>query len=230
MTHDQDMELDDLKHAWAQLDQRVDSNLARMEAVTRALAEDHTRTLVRRTIWLPVMELIVEGALLLVGIRGLFFGGSPVYFGCLIATLALLVSLIASSVWQIVTIARVDAAAPVVATQRRLAKVHTLRIFEAKWVLLLSPVLWAPCFAAGIELLLKLVSGEQATDVFSAGYVLVNLLVGAVLTVFLWWISRRIADRFRDSSFLRSVFDDLAGRRLTSAREFLARLDWFERE
>lgn len=224
------MDLNDLKQAWARLDSRVDTDLAKMEEVTDALAEDHTRTLVRRAMWLPTMELVVEGALLIVGVRGLFFGGSAVYFGCLIATLAFLVALMASAVWQIVTIARVDPAAPVVATQRQLARVRTLRIFEAKWVLLFSPVIWAPFFVVGVELLLKLIFGAQATDIFSGGYLLANLLIGLVLTAFLWWISRKIADRYRDSSFISRLLDDLAGRRLTAARAFLSRLDRFERE
>ena len=60
MNENDAMNLEDLKQAWAQLDQRVDSNIAKMEAITGALAEDHTRTLVRRAVWLPAMELTVE--------------------------------------------------------------------------------------------------------------------------------------------------------------------------
>ena len=39
-----------------------------------------------------------------------------------------------------------------------------------------------------------------------------------------------VGQRLEGTEFLRRLFDDFAGRRLTAAREFLTRLDGFERE
>ena len=219
-------ELNDLKQAWAKLDQRVDADFTRMQAMTSALATDRAQTLVRRALWLPSTELIAAGIGLVLAISCLFHRGGPVFLACSIAMLAFLVALIVSAVWQIVTIAGLDLAAPVVATQRQLGRVRAHRIFATKWVLLLSPVLWIPFFVVGVELLF----GAEGTAIFTPGYLLANLLVGLAISAVLLWLSRRLAERLRDSSFLRRLLDDIAGRRLVAARGFLARLDGFERE
>ena len=121
-------------------------------------------------------------------------------------------------------------AAPVLITQRQLGRVRAIRIFEWKWVLLLSPVLWAPFLVVAVEVPLNLLaSAGGGVEVFSAGYVWANLVIGAVLTAMLCKLSGWVARRFEGSSFLRGFIDDLAGRRLTAARDFLQRLEGFER-
>jgi len=71
-------------------------------------------------------------------------------------------------------------------------------------ILLLSPVLWTP-------------------------FLLTSLLIGGVVSGLLWLLSARLSTRLAGTSLLRHIVDDLAGRRLVAARDFLTQLDGFER-
>ena len=74
-------------------------------------------------------------------------------------------------------------AAPVIATQRQLGRVRTLRIFENKWMLLLSPVLWAPFLVVIVELFPQVWCSASRTPSFRSGFVLANLIIGLALSV-----------------------------------------------
>ncbi len=223
------MDLDDLRAAWAQLDERVGRSLTKIEVVTNSLADSRARTLVRRSVWLPIVELVATLAGLCLVILGLQQGGSQVFISCLVSILILFTLLILSTIWQIAMVTTIQPAAPVIAMQRQLARVRTLRIFENKWMLLLSPVLWAPFLVVIVELFLKVVIGVEGS-VFTAGFVYANLWIGAILSIALLWLSHRFSERLKGTSFLQNLLDEFAGRRLTEAREFLTRLDGFESE
>ncbi len=229
MKKDEGMQLEDLKTAWAQLDQRVGGDLTRMEAITQALVDERTRSLVQQTVWLPIVELVATLAGLSLVIVGLMQTGGTVYYTCLNAIFFLFTLLILSAICQITMSAKVDPTAPVIATQRQLGKLRALRIFEGKWMLLLSPVLWAPFLVVIVEMFLKIVVGYEETF-FSAGFVQANVIIGLIMTGGLMWMSRTIAKRWLSESFMSDLFDEFAGSRLTAAREFLTRLDGYERE
>lgn len=95
MTEEKTIRLEDLKEAWTRLDERIDVDIARMAAVTGMLAEDRARTLVRRAIWPPAMELVVTAAGALLVVVELFRSGSAVFLGSWIFVLALFAVLIA---------------------------------------------------------------------------------------------------------------------------------------
>ncbi len=229
MDENNTMVLDDLKAAWSQFERRADDDLSRIEAMTNTLIDDRARTLVGRAMWLPALELVATLVGLALVLLGMQQEGSVVFFACLTSILALFVLLIASAICQIAMVARIAPTAPVITMQRQLGRLRTLRIFENKWMLLLSPVLWAPFLVVIVEMFLKLVIGVEGT-VFSAGFVTANLIIGGLLSLALVWLSLRLADRLKGTSFLRQLLDDFAGRRLTQAREFLSRLDGFESE
>ncbi len=226
--NDDTMELSDLRDAWSRLHARFDVDLRRMTAATDALVEDRTRTLVRRAMLPPILDAILAGAAWLVCATGFVHGGTPVFLACLVVMLACLTALLVSSALQIAILARIDAAAPVVTTQRGLGRARAIRIFEWKWVLLTSPVSWTPFLVVAVELPLEWVTDGALLGVFGADFVVGSLLIGAASSLALLWLSRRIATRFSDSTFLRGLLDDLAGRRLVAAQEFLTRLDRFE--
>ena len=126
--------------------------------------------------------------------------------------------------------ARLDVAATIVTAQRQLARARSIRIFEWKWVLLLSPLLWTPFLVVCVEQLLAGLRDGAAPGIFSAQFVVASLAIGAAASLVLWWISGKVAAHFGGTSFVRNLLDDLAGRNLSKARDFLARLDRFERD
>lgn len=180
--------------------------------------------------WLPAAELVTGGLGLLVVGAGFLRAGGAVYLGCLLFTGAVLAVLMASAIAQIVMLAGLDPAAPVLEAQRRLGRVSALRVHEWKWVLLLSPVLWTPFLVVAVEVPLRFAAGgAMSGPFFGGGFVLASLLIGGVVSVLLWLLSAWLAPRLAGTSLLRRVVDDLAGRRLVAARDFLTRLDGFER-
>ena len=229
--NDDTIELHDLKAAWARLEERCATNFGKVERLARELAADKTRSLAARATWLPWAELVTEGLVLLVVIAGFSQSGSAVYHGCLPFVAAVLAVLMASAIAQITLLTGLDASAPVLTVQRQLARVSALRVREWKWVMLLSPVLWTPFLVVIVEVPLRFVAGDamNATVVFTSHWVQLSSLVGGALSVLLYGLSRWLATRLAGTAFLRSFVDDLAGRRLVAAREFLARLDGFER-
>ena len=227
---DETMELHDLKTAWARLEERCAVDFARVERLARELAADKQRTLVRRAVWLPAAELVTEALGLLLVIAGSAQAGGAVYVGCLLFTGALLAALMASAIAQIAMLAGLDPGAPVLEAQRRLGRVSALRVLEWKWVLLLSPVLWTPFLVVAVEVPLRFLAGGAMTGpVFGGTFVLASLLIGGVVSVLLWLLSAWLETRLVGTSLLRRIVDDLAGRRLVAARDFLTRLDGFER-
>ena len=174
---------------------------------------------------------MTRGLGLILVVAGFSVSGSAVYLPCLGFVAVVLAGLMGSAIAQIVMLTGLDPASPVLTAQRQLARVSSLRIGEWKWVLLLSPVLWTPFLVAFVEVPLRLLAGDamHTTVVFTSRWVQLSLLVGAVMSGLLYGLSRWLAARLAGTSFLRSLVDDLAGRRLVAAREFLVRLDGFER-
>lgn len=229
--NERELELRDLKTAWNELDARLDTRWQRMEAVVRDLGADKTRSLARRATMVPLVELTFELVGIAFVIYGFAFDGTAVYLGSLVGSLAVLIALAVSAIAQITMLAGLDPTSPVVATQRRLGRVRAWRIFEWKWVLLTAPTSWIVLLVVAVELPLKIAfDGGADTGVFSAGYVAVNLAVGAVLSFALWRGAGWLRDRCAGSGFVQRFLDDLAGRRLTAMRDFLARLDDFEQD
>jgi hypothetical protein len=227
---DEKMELHELKTAWARLDERCAVDFGRVERLARELAADKQRKLVHRALWLPAAELVTGGLGLLVVGAGFLRAGGAVYLGCLLFTGAVLAVLMASAIAQIVMLAGLDPTAPVLAAQRRLGRVSALRVLEWKWVLLLSPVLWTPFLVVAVEVPLRVLAGGSMTGpIFGGGFVLASLLIGGVVSGLLWLLSAWLTTRLAGTSLLRRIVDDLAGRRLVAARDFLTRLDGFER-
>jgi hypothetical protein len=227
---DEKMELHDLKTAWARLEERYAVDFGRVERLARELAADKQKTLARRATWLPAAELLTEGLGLLLVSAGFSKAGGAVYVGCLLVSGAVLAVLMASAIAQIAMLAGLDPTAPVLEAQRRLGRVSALRVLEWKWVLLLSPVLWTPFLVVAVEVPLRFAAGGAMTaPVFGGAFVLTSLLIGGVVSGLLWLLSAWLASRLGGTSLLRRIVDDLTGRRLVAARDFLTRLDGFER-
>lgn len=229
MNHNE-IELTDLKPAWDELGSG-DAALSDFERLAFELVEDRTRSLTRRAMLPPIVDLLFEVPSLMLLTVGFFQGGSATYHTCLAALVITLGTLVVAAIAQLTLLADIDPSSPVVELQRRLARVRALRIFEWKWVLLLSPALWGPALVVTVELTLKLLSGEgREITIFSGSFVTLNLLFGAGLSLVLWAVSSWLGRRLRHTGFMHQWLDDLAGRRLVAARDFVRRLDAFAGE
>ncbi len=229
MTTSRTTDIEDLRETWTQMNLQMNSKLTDLAEITNTLSTDRAASLVRRAMWLPAAEACTAALGLVLCLTVPTSTGSSVFFACLVASIVVLMALTWSALWQVVRLAQVDTAGSVIDTQRRLHGVGAHRIWEWKWVLLLSPVLWVPFFVVVVEGVVQRLGADASVALFSTSYVLVNLLVGAMLSVGLILAAKAVRRRV-SAGFLQRVFDDLAGRRLVAARSFLDRLEKFKRE
>jgi MFS family permease len=219
------MNLDELRNDWMaeheQLASRVRLHGAWLREAQAGRGNAALGRLTRR-LWLALGLNV-----LLAGLLGGFMGkhlGELRFLGPALVLHVFTIGLIVSAAWQLVAIRRLDFNAPILTSQRQLEALRIHRIRETKWTLFLAPLLWVPLLVVG----LKVLAGVDAYAVFPASWLVANLLFGLACIPLLWWASRRFSERFSSSPVLQRVMDDVAGRNLREARQYLARLAEFE--
>jgi hypothetical protein len=221
------MDLQDLKERWADYDRKLDASLRLNTRVLREVGLNKVDSALKRLsrgIWL---ELLTSFAVVVA--LGMFMASHRGELRFLAPALALglfAVSLVISSIHQLEALSRIDYSGSVVAIQRTLARLRIERIRMTKWALLLSPLLWVPGLIVSLEGIL----GVDAYVFLDTAWIVANLLFGVAFIPLMLWVSRRVADRWQGSPFLRSLLDDLAGHSLSAATGFLGALSEFEAE
>lgn len=219
------MELDDLKVAWKELDRKV---TATHSAVLNFQADqklDRARTALRPLVWRLTWELLKMIAVAVLCGWYLADNYQETRFavpGIVLHALAILS--VISTVRQLEMVRRIDYSAPVISIQRQLAELRALRLRTYLAVLALAPLLW-------ILVLIVVVKGVFGGDVYAAvgmPWVLANVGFGLAFVLAAVWVSRRWADRFRQSRFLSQLVDDLAGRSLATAMGHIADVAKFQ--
>jgi hypothetical protein len=226
MTMDATMELDELRQAWRTMSQRLDSADAlgirlyrenRLDGIRRTLRWLMAGQALQVAIWIGVVAIVAPFWIEHRAIPHLLV------FGLILHAYAVLT--IISSVVQLLLMAAIDYAAPVLALQRRLVRLRTLRI----WSTLLLSVLWWPLWIVGFVVGVKWWMGIDLYRV-APGFVLANVLFGLAGLAATIWFARRIARRARASGRPARFADDLAGHSLRRAIGQLDELARFERE
>lgn len=224
------MELSELKARWQETERRLEDVHAELR-VGRRVAEAAARGEAQSK--LGVVRALLWGQLQF-GVLAAFAVGA--YLAGNLATPKFAIPAVVlhlGTIWLIVSAARqlrllstIDFAGPVVDTQRRLARLLRMRSRTNQWVMFGSPALWA-------LLVIVVPHGLAGFDVyatFGVPWVAANLAFGVVVVVAFAWAARRYPSWYADSLLLRSLGDDLVGRRVAAASGFLAELDAFEGE
>ena len=226
MTMDTTMELDELKQAWQAMAQRVDST----SALGIQLYRENRLDRIRRTLrWLMAGQglqiAIWIGVITVVAPFWIEHRAVPhlLAFGLILHAYA--VATIISSVVQLLLMAAIDYAAPVLALQRRLVRLRTLRI----WITLVLSVLWWPLWIVGFVVGVKWWLGIDLY-VAAPGFVLANVVFGLAALAATAWFARRIARRAKETGRPARFADDLAGHSLRRAIGQLDEIAQFERE
>jgi hypothetical protein len=221
------MELDELKGAWQELSERTDSISAEVVTLRQEAQWKGVRARLSRFRGTPVYELVMGflAALLI----GNFLASAPhavrfVLPALLLHIVAILT--IIGSIWQLAMLASIDPAAPIVATQAKLARVRVLRLRTTHWLIVISPALWIPLLIVGSEGLF----GFDVYRGFSEAWIVSNVLFGLAMIPILLWVARVMHTRFKGSRFVSQLLDDVAGRNLVAAMRDLDEVRSFGRE
>lgn len=216
------MKLEDLTAAWREADRRLMATEALVRRIhVDALAGRAHRALGRFRVLVGV-ELVTAAVMTLAGAGALRATGvSAFVLGSTIGMLVIAAAIVASSVWQLVMISGIDDAGAVIPTQRRLGRLRAHRIFGARWLLLLGPLLWLPALAV----LMRGCGGVDLGLVLDANYISGNLAFGVAFVPLAISVCRRLAPRFGGRPWVQRLVDDLAGRSLVTALRFVGEME-----
>lgn len=221
------MELDELKQAWQALDHRLKQQESLNLHVFRQGRLDKVRSSLRWMIARQAFQIAIWGALLIWVIAPFWVENRGtthlLVLGLVLHAYAVLT--ICVSVLQIVLIAMIDLAAPVVKIQRQLVRLRSLRI---KHNLLLS-LPWWPLWIVGFVVGVKWWSGVDIYAV-APGFFYWTLGTGFVGLFATLWFARRAAARARKTGKPAFMADDLAGHSLRRMMATLDEISEFERE
>ena len=218
------MNLDELKEKWETYDQKLDHAIRLNEIRFRLI---DVRGSLSRLFWPAAGGLVLDGiAMLILGDFIASHLSQPEFW---IPALVLDAFVIAHSAWavrQLVVLQALDYSAPIVTIQRTLAALRLLRVQAVKWTLALSPLLWTALLVVGPEALV----GLNVYQALPISYLAANLGFGLAFLAAVTWLARHVEGRFKDSPWLETLTDHLAGRSLTKARLTLHQIADFERE
>jgi hypothetical protein len=130
-----------------------------------------------------------------------------------------------ASVLQLLLVARLDPARPVLLLQKRLLQLHALRVRMKVWLILPWWLLWPAGFAVGVMAWsgrdLYATAPEFMTALFALG------IAGLVATVL---VARRVVERARAQGRQPGFANDLGGHGLRRAAAAMHELQRFERD
>jgi hypothetical protein len=219
------MELDDLKTAWALLEQRAqgleslvmrERQERRLEASRRVLLGLSLGQAVQFAIWIAVVATVAPFWIRHRGVSHLLLAGLTLHLYGVVT--------ICATVVQLLLIARTYHTAPVVTFQRRLLELHRFRLMS-------TLALGVPWFVLWI--VATMVGAKWWFDVdlyaLSPGWIQVSLWAGIVAIVCSVVVARWYTQRPVKSARLRRIADDLAGLSLVRAARQLDEVARFER-
>jgi hypothetical protein len=122
-----------------------------------------------------------------------------------------------------VEINAVDYDEPVVAIQRKLEQLRLSRIRTTLATLLFAPLMWVPLLIVGLRAF-----GVDLLAVTSASWLAANVLFGFAVIPLAVFVARRYGQRLGQSTLMRSLADEVAGRSLIAALNSLDTIRRFE--
>jgi hypothetical protein len=221
------MELDELKQAWARIDVRQDAIEAMLRDDFRDKRLDKLRTTMRRELLWRAVEIVVWIGFVVFAAS--FWVDHRHVTHLLVAGLLLHVYGIAA-IWfnatQLFLASRIHLFdAPVLVLQRRLAQLRRFRMYS-------TLALGLPWWFLWLLVPLVVLTWSSGVDMFagSSAWIWANMAVGVVGTGFSLWLARRLAGRPIKSPLLQRMVDDMSGCSLARATRQLNEIARFEHD
>ena len=220
------MDIDDLKIGWGRLEQRVEAAEAlafiaykerKLDTVRNALRGLGWGQAAHCLLWIGIVAIVAPFWIEHRHVPHLLVAGLTLHLYGVVT--------ICAGVTQLLLIVRTYYTAPVVIVQRRLAELHRFRAISSLAIGLPWWVLWVVATLVGAKRWFDIDLYAQ-----SPGWIHVSLGIGVAGLALSLWAARRFADHPPQSSTLRRLVDDLAGRSLRQAIRQLDEVARFERE
>lgn len=219
------MELEAFRAEWAAQNARIEAGLTLNRRWLAGQQLDRARSsLVRHSRGLIVEAVI--GLLAIAWLGSFIFDhfAEPRFLVPALLLDVYCIAALADIVRQVVTARDVDPAESIPAFQKRIELLRMMAIRHVQRILALAVLLWTPLLIVG----LKAVVGLDAWQLFGAGYLAANALVGVAMILVAILLARRLAEQAGGAQWFRRLLDDIAGDRLREARRYVDELAEFE--
>lgn len=219
------MELDDLKHAWQSLDQRLDQQRTLQLHVLRERKLDSLRRHLRPLVWGHVLQMLfgVLLVLLSVSVWSQHLHQTHLLVAGLVMHLYGIAVIIFGGV-MLGRISRIDYSTPVLGLQKQLASVRRQYVIGGMCVGLPWWLLWVPC---AMLLFMALFGADFYRN--APAVVWINLGVG-VLGLLATWAFHRWSRHPNRPQLAKRLDDSLTGASLRKAQAALDEIARFERD
>jgi hypothetical protein len=217
-------DLDEMKEVWTANDKRLDQSIRLNRELLNAATLSKAHSATQRMSWALGLEAVVWFAMIV--FLGSFISHHAGTLRLSLSAAALdiyAIAVLAATVRQIVALRKIDYSRPVTAIQTQLEMLRVLRIRITQRALLAGTVVWAPFLIVAVRAFLGL-------DILNSLWLWVNVAFGLCLIPLAVWLSKVFGERVGRFPFIQRVMNDLAGRNLNAASEFISKLSEFEAE
>ncbi len=219
------MQLEELQRQWQRLDEKLDQTLKLESELVRQTVVQPTRRRVNRlSVWPAIDIAFCLGILLLAG----SFVGDHWNVWALVGPAAVVmvaaIMLLIDGICQLVRVSEVDWCGTVVDIQSSLTRLRIAKIFQFKWIILLSPLVGFCGLIVGLQWLLdRLPEPHFILDKLDPWWVAGNYVFGVLFIPCGYVVVRFLAKRFSGRGWWQRVLDDISGTSIKRARQELAR-------
>jgi hypothetical protein len=217
------MELEQLQAQWRLLDQKVEQSLSLQTTLLQQVGLQAARRHLNHLAVRPMIDLAFGFIVLLVS--GSCLGDRWWTPSLAVPAAALMAAAIVFFIGNIRQLAIVRSMAwdgSISGIQVSMSRLRRARIQQLKWVILLSPLIWFAAMCVGCEVLF----GGDLIRSADRTWVIGNIVFGVLFIPCGVVLARIASNRWRESSFWKSVVDDISGRSLVQAQRELDQ--WIE--
>jgi hypothetical protein len=215
---------DEMKEVWTAHDKKLDQSIRLNRDLLNAAILSKAHSATQRMSWALGLEAVTWFVMIVS--LGSFISRHVGTLRLSLSAAALdiyAIAMLAATIRQIVALRKIDYSRAVTAIQRQLEMLRVLRIRITQRALLGGTVVWAPFLIVAARAFLGL-------DIVNGLWLWVNVAFGLCLIPLAVWLSKVFGERMGRFPFIQRVMNDLAGRNLNAASEFISKLSEFEAE
>lgn len=216
------MEIQEMMSAFSALETRVEKAVSQQSELRNQLHESSLKSMKAKTQRSPALDIVVAG-LALIATGGFVADNlndlqlAPATAGPALIVFALSIFTINVSVRQLILSSELDYAKPMVETQLVLAKLRKLRVRSTQLIFISVFALW---FIFPI-LLGQMIVGAKFMLAINPTWIAANIIFGLLMVPVINWIMLK-------SKYSKSIQDELAGKDVREAEEFVNQIREFQ--
>jgi len=217
-------DLDEMKEVWTAHDEKLDQSIRLNRELLNSATLSKAQSATQRMSWALGLEAVIWFVVIVS--LGSFISHHVGALRLSLSAAALdvyAIAMLAATIRQIVALRKIDYSRPVTAIQKQLEMLRVLRIGTTQRALLGGTVVWAPFLIVAARAFL-------GVDIVNSLWLWVNVAFGLCLIPLAVWLSKVFGERMGRFPFIQRVMNDLAGRNLNAASEFISKLSEFEAE